>query len=292
MLKPDPVERAKSLLESGRYDEAVNFTTTVSRQLGDIVTNLEKVEARAYSRKFEAAAISGDFAAAEAAYQALHQLRNFPALADAAVERRYLLAMFAAQARAMPLPRKHRHMALVTQLRRVFALPGDIAECGCFRGLSSWMICATLNEENGGYDGSGYHIFDSFAGLSTPVAEDNADGKGMSDMMQEGAFACTEEQVRRNLAAFPAITYHPGWLPQSLEGLPERLYRFVHVDVDLYEPTVGILDYFYPRLVTGGLILTDDYGWPGTRRAFDQFAAKHAIKLRILDGNQALVEKA
>ena len=51
-----------------------------------------------------------------------------------------------------------------------------------------------------------------------------------------------------------------------LETLAETRYRFVHIDVDIYEPTYACLEYFHPRMVEGGLIVIDDYGfpsWPG-----------------------------
>jgi len=51
----------------------------------------------------------------------------------------------------------------------------------------------------------------------------------------------------------------------------------VHVDVDLFEPTAARLEFFYPRLVSGGMIVCDDYGFttcPGARKACDDFCAK------------------
>ena len=53
------------------------------------------------------------------------------------------------------------------------------------------------------------------------------------------------DAVRANLSDFPGITFTRGWLPQSLEGIPARRYKFVNVDVDLYVPTKGAFDYFY-----------------------------------------------
>ena len=46
---------------------------------------------------------------------------------------------------------------------------------------------------------------------------------------------------------------------------------FVHLDVDLYEPTRACLDYFLPRLSPGGFVICDDYGaptFPGAARAW------------------------
>ncbi len=51
-------------------------------------------------------------------------------------------------------------------------------------------------------------------------------------------------------------------------------YSFVHIDVDLYQPTLDCLNFFYNRMIPGGIIISDDYKWqhtPGVKRAFDEF---------------------
>lgn len=296
LLKPDPIAYTNALLAAGHGHEALRHITDVVEKLTQTLQSVATQRVEILSELFVLAAAKGDALEAMAHFKTLVTIYKDKPLADALVEARYFRACFAIRNRPVPIERKHRHMALVAQLRSVFGHAGEIAECGCYRGLSAWMICETLNEENGGFDGTGFHIFDSFAGLSEPSAEDllteaTEDRARLAKMLHKGRFAHAEDKVRRNLAAFPGITYHAGWLPQSLEGQPERRYRFVHVDVDLYAPSLGALEYFYPRLVPGGLILTDDYGWPGSRLAFDEFCGRHGLKLEILPGNQAVLRK-
>jgi O-methyltransferase len=296
LLNPDPAEHAKALVAAGKINEALEFSAAVSKSLKKTLKELTKLRRDLHGGIFEAVARAGDATQARVHYDFIHMLAEAAPLADAAVEDRYFRALFAVGTRPMPISRKYRHMVLVKCLREVLDLAGDVAECGCFRGLSSWMICATLNEEGGGFDGTGHHIFDSFEGLSEPVKEDALsaeveDAARLATMMRPGKFTCPEAQVRRHLKAFPGIAYHPGWLPQSLVGLPERNYRFVHLDVDLYAPTLGSLEYFYPRLVPGGIVLTDDYGWPGARQAFDEFCTPRHLSFETLPTNQAILRK-
>jgi len=61
------------------------------------------------------------------------------------------------------------------------------------------------------------------------------------------------KRTKRTLSEFPDIQYNVGWIPKVFENIPERKYRFVHIDVDLYEPTYASVEYFYPRLVSGGV---------------------------------------
>lgn len=297
-MVPDrnPIEHSNALLAAGRGHEALTYLNAVVESMTRNLSSVANMRVRVLVQLFEEAATLGNEAECRTHFHALRAIYKDKDLKDQRVEARYFRAIFAMRNAPVPMERKHRHMELVTQLRSVFDLDGDIAECGCFRGLSSWMICETLNEEAGGFDGTGFHIFDSFAGLSEPLPEDlvtaeTGDSERLAEMMSKGRFAYPEEKVRRNLAAFPGIAYHAGWLPQSLEGQPERRYRFIHLDVDLYDPTLGALDYFYPRLVKGGAILSDDYGWPGARLAFDQFCQKNGVAVTVLPGNQALLRK-
>jgi hypothetical protein len=296
LLRPDPVERAEELLNSGKVNEALKFSADVSEALRRTLYDLTQLQIRTHLGLFKTAVRSQTMKDAREHFRQVELLSKTGKLKDAAVEERYFQGMFATVTAPGGVNRKARHMTLVEHVRQIAGLQGDIVECGCFRGLSSWMICRTLHDEYGPFDGTGFHIYDSFEGLSAPAEEDVLgpnvkDRERLATMMMPGRFTCSEVEVRQNMAAFPGIRYHPGWLPQSLEGEEERRYRFVHVDVDLYEPTKGALEYFYPRLVPGGIILSDDYGWPGGQKAFDEFCEQHQVPLEKLTNNQAVLRK-
>jgi hypothetical protein len=72
----------------------------------------------------------------------------------------------------------------------------------------------------------------------------------------------------------------------------ERTYAFAHFDVDLYEGTVGCLEYFYPRMVRGGILLSHDYDWAsGVRKAFDDFFADKPERIIEQPSTQCMVLK-
>jgi hypothetical protein len=144
---------------------------------------------------------------------------------------------------------------------------GDTAECGCYRGLGSHLIC--LAHENGGARDRRHYIFDSFAGLSAPGALDG-------HYWGEGDLACDEATVRGNLKEFGFIDYRKGWIPERFAEIADRRFCFVHVDVDLAEPTKQCLEFFFPRLAPGGVMIVDDYGFascPGVTRVVETFVA-------------------
>jgi hypothetical protein len=69
-----------------------------------------------------------------------------------------------------------------------------------------------------------------------------------------------------------------GWIPEVFRKAEADIGQlaFVHIDVDLYEPTRESLEFLYPRVASGGIIVCDDYGFiscPGAVRAIDEYMA-------------------
>ena len=68
----------------------------------------------------------------------------------------------------------------------------------------------------------------------------------------EGDAAVSLEQVSAAFRDFPGVRFERGFIPDVLSRLPETKWAFVHIDVDLHELTLACLEYFYPRLTSGG----------------------------------------
>lgn len=230
--------------------------------------------------------------------QALHLFRLYlgdePPACDAVYDRIYPAGLVATGSWPIPLRRRERFFHLVQLFRQSLPLDGLIAECGCFRGLSSYLLCSSLKLADAGFTGHGYRIFDSFSGLSTPQPEDNVpDGTpnatALRQMTQAGYFAASIDVVRQSLREFPDIEYFPGWIPTAFPDEQQARYRFVHVDVDVYQPTRDCLEYFYPRLMPGGILVSDDYSWPGARKAIEEFCAARSLEFRTTPHKQAYI---
>ncbi len=197
-----------------------------------------------------------------------------------------------------PMRRLFRHRNLLGVFRELAPREsGDIAECGCAKGLSVVELCLAFQQHHPGWQGTGFHVFDSFAGLSVPGEKDAIDwsseeAEHLSLNMRSGQYAFPLNLVRGNVhRLFPRVELHAGWIPHVFSAQPERAYRFVHIDVDLYQPTIDSLDYFFPRLSEGGIVITDDYSWPGARKAFDEFSVRNALELHATDTGQAFFVK-
>lgn len=194
--------------------------------------------------------------------------------------------------------RAHRALNLARYFLRTMSIAGSRVECGTLKGFSALLLARIAHSLDPGYTGAGMHLVDSFEGLSEPTPKDAVRSGKSPDGSADGIFAAEKgimagsmEHVQRVLHEFPGITFHKGWIPQVLEDLPESAWAFVHVDVDLYEPTLACLEYFVPRLAPGGVIINDDYAsplFPGGGIAWDEYCDRRRLAFAALDSGQAV----
>ncbi len=195
--------------------------------------------------------------------------------------------------------RQERFYNLVQFLSQVLPLEGRIIECGCWKGLSSYIMCNYLKGSDSDFEGQNFFVVDSFEGLSEASEFDKildlaVTGKVEKTGAPAGCFSASMQEVKQTLSEFPKISYVKGWIPSIFEELTEALYKFVHVDVDLYDPVNDSIRYFYPRLIEGGIIMLDDYGslyWPGAKKAVDDYCEEENIPLLKLSTGQAVIWK-
>ena len=163
-------------------------------------------------------------------------------------------------------------------------IPGAMAECGCFEGASAYFMAKECPQTE-------LHLFDSFAGLSTPQTQDTMSGAGVP-YWKQGDLSAREQVLFERLKEFSQIKVHKGWIPERFPAVEKLGFRLVHIDVDLYQPTLDSLVFFYPRLSPGGVIVIDDYGFstcPGAYKAVNDFCAGQKIPVLHLPTGQGVV---
>lgn len=184
--------------------------------------------------------------------------------------------------------RRDRFFNLFSVVRSVAGLSGEVVDCGIWKGLSTLLICDTLRLALGEqFRGAGVIGIDSFEGLSAPTFRDGDGIRG-----RQGDFSEPLENVRRNLSDYPELTLIKGWIPGALASLPERWYRLVHIDLDLVDPSVGAIEYFSSRMVSGGLMLCDDYAsqaWPRLKTELDNVCERRGLRTIPLSTCQLLI---
>jgi hypothetical protein len=156
-------------------------------------------------------------------------------------------------------------------VRNTLHLDGAVAEVGAYRGGSARFIAAAYLELGG--QAVTMEVVDTFEGAPSSALTEH-DSRRHADAWE---FEDTSyEEVVEYLAPFEHITVHKGEFSVVAPTLPDRRYRLVHLDVDLYEPTLEGLHYFGSRLVPGGIAVLDDYdkpSCPGIRTAAEEFLA-------------------
>jgi O-methyltransferase len=184
-------------------------------------------------------------------------------------------------------------------VEHVASLGGPMVECGVFNGFSALLACRILAALRPGFRGEDLFLVDSFEGLSAPKEEDlmevtHAGRSARVPSHGQGHFAVGLPVVRARFGDYPEATFVKGWIPPALQALPERRWSFVHIDVDLYEPTLACLEYFHGRMAPGGVILNDDFSsplFPGGNRAWLEFFERHPAPFLVLDTGQAIYVK-
>ena len=169
-------------------------------------------------------------------------------------------------------------------LRLTRQVEGDYAECGVYRGGSAALLCSA-----GGAWNKHVHLFDSFEGLSEPLESE-------SHHWSAGDLTVSQELLESNLAEFDNYTVYPGWIPGRFSDVADRKFSFVHVDVDLEEPTRDSIEFFFPRMSQGAVLLMDDHGYttcPGARKAaLDYFESNNEEVLDLATGQGLVVKRA
>lgn len=166
-------------------------------------------------------------------------------------------------------------------------IEGDISECGVFKAGSSFLMLSA----NAG-TGKHLHGFDSFEGLSEPDGRDKVENQ-RSFKWEKNDMSVGENVAHKNLSKFEGnYTLYKGWIPERFDKVKDKNFSLVHIDVDLYEPTLSSLEFFYPRMSEGGIIVCDDYGFetcPGAKTAMDEFAQSQGKSVAHLTTGQGLI---
>ena len=158
----------------------------------------------------------------------------------------------------------------------------NFVECGCWKGHSTYCIGKILNESN---FKKKFFVFDSFeGGLSNKNDKDinkNRYNQNLKEIKnQKKYFFSNFSEVNELLKEFKFIKIYKSWIPEGFEYITDLKFSFVHIDVDLYQPTFDSIQFFYKRLTKGGAIVCDDYNssdFPGATLAIDEFLKKNKV---------------
>jgi O-methyltransferase len=186
-------------------------------------------------------------------------------------------------ARNYTLVRADRCWIIYSVARQAMSREGEIWECGVYRGGTAILLKGLRDELN---PRAKMRLFDTFEGMP----ETNP-GK---DIHRRGDFQDTSLAAVKATVGTVGTSFHQGLIPGTFANLEAASISFAHVDLDVYEGMIESCRFIYPRLVQGGAMVFDDYGFPscpGARAAIDEFFSDKKEVPLILHTGQALVFK-
>jgi O-methyltransferase len=162
-------------------------------------------------------------------------------------------------------------MGLLAQEIERRKLDGSIAELGVYRGDFSHYISRAFSDRK-------YYLFDTFNGFDeNQINYDNEKFSARRDDFKNTSVDHVLSQISNNHSN--EIIIKKGFFPNTALNINDK-FVFVSIDVDLYEPTLDGLNFFYPKMVPGGYIMIHDLmanGFKGCRQAVYEFCESQNI---------------
>jgi hypothetical protein len=158
-------------------------------------------------------------------------------------------------------------------------LPGDFVECGVYTGTGIKTVMDYLGGTEFPKTFWGYDTFDY-----NPVAGHFFAGQ------EDGFFTKIQERFQN----YPQVRLISGLIPDSFEqGIPEKI-AYLHIDMNNAAGEIAALDALFDRVISGGVIIMDDYEWAGYRQqkqAEDPWLEKRGYRVFPLPTGQGLILK-
>ncbi len=156
---------------------------------------------------------------------------------------------------------------------------GAVAELGVYKGGTAKILCTIFPDR-------AVYLFDTFTG--TP-------SQGSDDKHVVGDFGDTSLELAKHVVGHAEARFIVGQFPATLTPeIANERFAFVHLDMDQQEPTQCALDFFWPRMVPGGVLVMDDYRWEfclGATKAIDLFLSNLSVKPISMTGHQLILVK-
>jgi hypothetical protein len=175
-----------------------------------------------------------------------------------------------------------------TALRR----QGDFVECGTARAFVTTAILkyTNWNETSGGRN---FYLVDTFEGIVEDLLTDSE--RAMGAIERHGTrYQNNYPDALRNVSPFKNVQLIKGMVPNILPNIPAQQVAYLHLDMNSAVAEVAALEYFWPKIVLGGVVLLDDYAYLGyepQREAHNELAKHLGVEIAYLPTGQGLLIK-
>lgn len=168
-------------------------------------------------------------------------------------------------------------------------LEGDFVECGVNRGGSAMMAIQYVDFKN---LNKTFYLLDTYKGIDERFVTQSEKEKGAP---MAGRYSECYEAVVETFKDFSNVKIVRGAVPDTLPQVPSKKIAYLSIDMNNRVPEIAAAEYFWDKLVSGGVIVLDDYAWGGyhmeQKLGFDQFAADRGVEVLSLPTGQGVIFK-
>jgi len=172
-------------------------------------------------------------------------------------------------------------------------LEGDFVECGVNEGFLSRAIVdyVDFNKLN-----KKFYLLDTYDGLPLEYAtkrELKISAHANKEMSH--SYKGTYEKAKKTFEGYKNVQIVKGKIPGTLKLVKSKKVAYLSIDMNLAYPEIKAAEFFWDKMVGGGMILLDDYAFSRSydvqRVAFDKFAKEKGVKILTLATGQGLIVK-
>lgn len=168
---------------------------------------------------------------------------------------------------------------------QAISVPGDYVECGTNRGGTAMLVTLYLGRA---LESRSFFLFDTFHGLDSSISTEDEMTR-LHDCYPE----CYEEVAER-FSSYKHVKVIRGTVPDVLKAHAPAKIAFLHVDLNAAGPERDAMEFLWPRLSAGALVVLDDYAWvacAAQKKTMDEFAVTQGVKILSLPTGQGLLIK-
>lgn len=167
-------------------------------------------------------------------------------------------------------------------------LEGDFVECGVNTGAYSRAVIDYIDFQK---LSKTFYLLDTYEGLIPSMITEAEKKVGIEEYLTH--YKDVYEQVVKTFAPFNAKIIK-GIVPETLPQCKAEKICYLSIDMNCVEPEIAAANYFWDKIVTGGVMILDDYGFSlhiEQKKAFDKFAIEKGQSILSLPTGQGIIIK-
>lgn len=167
-------------------------------------------------------------------------------------------------------------------------LEGAFVECGVNTGAYARAVVEYTDFKS---TGKTFYLFDTFGGLKEDLITEEEKATGIGDYF--GKYKDVYDEVVETFRDFK-VKIIKGAVPDTLQAFDSDKVAYLSIDMNSTIPEIAAAEYFWPKMVNGGVMILDDYGFSkhiNQKIAFDNFAAREKVQILALPTGQGIIFK-